>query len=644
MRFCRWFMWFLLFPGMSAMGQKAINDSIHILKGAEISGYRFTSNISGVKTEVQDSNTMRTFANSNLGELLIQRSSLYVKSNGTSGLSSVSIRGTGTSHTAVLWNGFSLQNPMNGGMDFSLLPVSFANKISIQYTGMSSLNGSGAIGGAIQLSNLPEFSKGLDVSLGGQYGSFSNYSGDMKINWSNRKTAFSLKAFCHEGKNDFPFINVAAMGKPDVRQTHAYMKQWALLFDNANKINDKNLLTYRFWYQTADRQLPPNMTQGNSDALQFDQSIRSALEWKNEGKKHQVYVRSALFIEDYEYDEASKGIRSASRSIASVSEAEVYVKVFPYHTLNAGLHYQYTTARVDYYQKQPHLEEMALFVSWLIQSKKDKYKLHLSLRQEYANHRFVPIMPSVGLDVRLYKELFAYANFSRNFRMPTLNDLYWYPGGNPDLKPESGYAEEIGIKHLLKWKKTQINYTVSVFNNNVTNWIVWLPTSYYWSPQNILSVWSRGAEASLGYVYTKAKTLLDISGKFSYVKATTLKSNNESAIGKQLIYTPEVNAGLNLSFGYGLFLFSYNMDYVSSRYTSPDNSDKIKPYLLGNIQVSKAFRVKHFSFSTFVHINNLWNQAYQTIAWQAMPGINIKTGININFTHNPLKPKTNENN
>jgi iron complex outermembrane receptor protein len=599
-------------------------------------------NITGVKTEVQDSNTMRTFENSNLGELLMQHSSLYVKSNGASGLSSVSIRGTSTSHTAVLWNGFNLQNPMNGGMDFSLLPVSFANKIRIQYNGMSSLYGSGAIGGAIQLANLPEFGKGLDVSLGGNYGSFSNYSGDAKLNWSNSKTAFSLKTFYHEGKNDFPFINTATYGAPKVRQTHAQLQQWALLFDNANKINDKNLLTYRLWYQTAQRQLPPNMTQETSDANQYDQSIRSALEWKNEGKIHQIFVRSALFVEDYKYEELSKAISSASRSIASISEAEVYCKVFPFQTLNAGLHYRYTTANTDYYQNRQHQQEVALFVSWLINSKKDNWKLNLSLRQEYANDRFVPIMPSVGMDIRIYKELFAYANFSRNFRMPTLNDLYWYPGGNPDLKPESGYAEEIGLKQLLKWKKTQFNYSVSVFNNNVENWIVWLPSGYYWSPQNILSVWSRGTEASMGFTYYKGKALLDISGKFSYVKATTQKSNNESAIGKQLIYTPEVNAGLNLNIGYGLYLFGYNMEYVSARYTSPDNSDKIKPYLLGNIQISKEFRLKQFAFSAFIHIDNLWNQTYQTIAWQAMPGINFKTGIKIDFKYNPLKLKNDE--
>ena len=270
------------------------------------------------------------------------------------------------------------------------------------------MHGSGAIGGAIHLSNLPEFNKGLELSLGGQYGSFSNYSGDIKLNWSNKKVALSLKAFYHEGKNDFPFINTAAFGTPRVRQSHALLKQWAMLFDQANQINDKNLLTFMMWIQSAERQLPPNMTQQNSDAMQNDSSYRFTLEWKNSGKKHQINVRTALFFENYAYSEPSKTIFSTSHSMASCSEAELDYKIFPFHSINVGLHYQYTTAKVDYYLKQEYQDETALFLSYLINSKKDKWKLHLSLRQEYANHRFVPIMPSIGMDVRLYKGIVCF--------------------------------------------------------------------------------------------------------------------------------------------------------------------------------------------------------------------------------------------
>ena len=114
----------------------------------------------------------------------------------------------------------------------------------------------------------------------------------------------------------------------------------------------------------------------------------------------------------------------------------------------------------------------------------------------------------------------------------------------------------------------------------------------------------------------------------------------QSTIDKQLVYTPEVNANINLGFGYKYYWFGYNMDYVSSRYTSADNSDKIEPYCLGNIHVSKEFRLKRFVINIYFQINNLWNQAYQTIIWQAMPGINVKTGINFIFKYKPNNSKT----
>ncbi len=34
-------------------------------------------------------------------------------------------------------------------------------------------------------------------------------------------------------------------------------------------------------------------------------------------------------------------------------------------------------------------------------------------------------------------------NFSKNSRIPSMNEMYWMPGGNPDLKNETGYTAEL---------------------------------------------------------------------------------------------------------------------------------------------------------------------------------------------------------
>ena len=71
------------------------------------------------------------------------------------------------------------------------------------------------------------------------------------------------------------------------------------------------------------------------------------------------------------------------------------------------------------------------------------------MRQEYVDGDFTPIVPFFGFDFRLVKEkdLILKGNIARNFHMPTLNDLYWLPGGNPDLLHGEGFSFELGLAY-----------------------------------------------------------------------------------------------------------------------------------------------------------------------------------------------------
>jgi len=631
---------FLIFLAASAAGQKTISDSVYTLGGVEVATDRFSNTLCGVKVDRIDSVRMRAFSTGDLHQLLRQNTSVYVKSNGVTGLSSVSVRGTGTSHTAVLWNGFNLQNPMNGGMDFSLVPVNFMNKIAVQYNGMAALYGGGALGGAIHLTNEPEYNKGLDVALGSTYGSFGNYSFNVKLGISRKNGALMVRAFYSKGKNNFPFKNNAKLGSPDVRQTNSEVESYGVIHEKAFKINEKNQLTFRLWIQESKRQIPPLMTQDYSTARQRDEFFRPALEWENNGRNYKLFVRTALLIDEYDYKDPEKLVNSSSGTTASVTQSEVYFKIFPYHTMNVGAHYKYTAGHCDYYTQKHFQHEVSAFISYNAVSKHDKWKMNVALREEYSNSRFVPVLPSFAMDIRLYKQLLLYVNVSRNYRIPTLNDLYWYPGGNTELKPEDGWAAEVGIKHHFVKGKTAFDYTVSWFNNSTRNWIIWLPEASYWSPQNIQAVWSRGAELNFLTDTEIKKVRIGFAGKTAYVRSTVQKSNNQSAIGRQLIYTPEWVATAGLDIFYKTFGFNVNAEYTSTCYTSHDNTAFLEPYVLGNIYLSKDISYKNFAFNIFLQINNIWNQKYFSVAWQAMPGINFKTGITVNFKHPLITKKT----
>ncbi|MDZ7776138.1 MAG: TonB-dependent receptor [Bacteroidales bacterium] len=91
-------------------------------------------------------------------------------------------------------------------------------------------------------------------------------------------------------------------------------------------------------------------------------------------------------------------------------------------------------------------------------------------------------------------------NVSRNYRLPTLNDLYWQPGGDPELLPERGFTLETGLKYLSQKRNGwHGGAEITWFRNDISNWIAWQPDGImsYWTPKNITEVLSQGIEAQL---------------------------------------------------------------------------------------------------------------------------------------------------
>ncbi|MGV2480682.1 UNVERIFIED_CONTAM: TonB-dependent receptor, partial [Salmonella enterica subsp. enterica serovar Weltevreden] len=83
----------------------------------------------------------------------------------------------------------------------------------------------------------------------------------------------------------------------------------------------------------------------------------------------------------------------------------------------------------------------------------------LTLRQEWVSLRntqelpavslqsaqklkILPFIPSIGAEWNVFGPWHWQAKASRLYRYPNFNDLYWNPGGNPNLNPENGYSIE----------------------------------------------------------------------------------------------------------------------------------------------------------------------------------------------------------
>lgn len=616
--------------------QKSLTDSIHIIKGVEVNSWKDPQNATGIRILIPDSMLIKAYDGMSISEFLSQQTELFIKNYGINGLNTLSIRGSGSGHTAIIWNNFSLQSPMNGSTDISLLPLSSHDKISIKYGGMGALYGSSAIGGSLQISSGLPFGKGFSAEAGFGYGSFNRYEGNTTLAYSNHHLSLNAKVYYCNVKNDFLFRNLSLAGEPRQRQQHAAAEQYGFMYHSAFKIKKQHHLLLNFWFQESKRQFPALMTQSISGSGQNDRFIRASAEWNFNPGIVQYKIRSALFSDMVHYKDTISGLDALSHSLSSVSEAEAIINIAPGHALNTGLHFLYAQATSENFNSMATQNELALYAAYTATAKKGTWKLNVAVRAMLFSGKMLSPVPAAGFELKLHKGLWFYTNVSRNYKTPTLNDLYWVPGGNPDLKPEDSWSEEIGLKYNFQKNILGFNISLSGFNNNMSNWIVWLPENNYWTPKNILSVWSAGSDGNIGLSLTAEKLQCSLNLNYCYSHTVATKSNITSSVGKQLLYTPRMNLNGSLSVSYKKWHLNFSTGVTSKSFTSYDNSSFLNPYSLGNIYISKTFCVQNFQIMLFMQCFNLWNTTYQTIAWQAMPGIHYKTGIHFKF-HNNLK-------
>jgi iron complex outermembrane receptor protein len=222
-------------------------------------------------------------------------------------------------------------------------------------------------------------------------------------------------------------------------------------------------------------------------------------------------------------------------------------------------------------------------------------------------------------------------HLSRNFHQPGLNDLYWLPGGNPDLKPEDGYSADLSYEMKSEGKKSALSGQITGFASLVDNWIVWQPSAsgaYFWEAGNLRKVFARGVELTAsGKINWANGVALYARGNYSYAATSNidaLPSVDESR-GKQLIYIPKHKANLFAELDIRDYYLKINAPFTSKRYTSSNNVESafekvLNPYWLVNLTVGRTINFKPVQADLSFTVENLANTDYMAILWRPMPG------------------------
>lgn len=616
----------------ASLFSQEVSDSTFLLEEVKITGKRIVTNTAGLKVLKQDSMTLANHSSSNLGQLISSQTTSFVKNYGPSGISTISFRGKSAVHSALIWEGFNI-NPNNLGIaDISILPVFAFDDISVQYGGASSLFGSGLIGGGIHLSSDPGFDKGFRLREQISLGSFGFLNNNISLDYSNSRLSARAMMIHHTSSNEFEYDK----GKHRIKQSNAAVRSNSLLSQLAFKPGAKNLIKANFWISDTYREIPPSLTMSFSDARQEDKFARTGLLWKSTFNEA-VFISRFAYFYDYQHyvdphEDPAAEIDSEIILHSLLFETEYKKNLFEDIYMNSGISLAGYIADIEAYEDNRSRKQAAVFLSIVKNIRTLKWKTSVNARQEIVEGLSNPFSASVGAEGKIWGVLSGRFNISKNFRLPTMNDLYWVPGGNKDLKPESSLNEEAGLG--IELKKSEfwgLEADVTFYNSHVQNWIIWLPLtgSSLWSPENIQTVWSRGIEASSKFSVHLNKFRLQLKPSLALTKSTFDEDPAGSADvkGNQLIYTPFLTYLIQCNILYKRVSLSFSHSYTGIRYITSDNKDELPPYWLDDIILSYLHKTGKHSFNIRLGVNNIFNKQYEVVLYRPMPGRSANISI-----------------
>ena len=585
------------------------------------------------KEERMPADSLVLSSRQNLGEALRQSTGIFVKSYGGNGVATLSLRGTGASHTKVYWNNLDISSPSLALADFSTIPLAAFDEMNLQYGFASLSDGSGALGGSLRLSNQPRFGKPAQLSLSQTAASFDRYQSQARLSYGKENIRFQTRAYYYTAQNDFSYPDITERGRPEKQMRNNSLEQMGLLQNIFWRLDSRKLLSFKAWGNSTTRKLPPPITGNldNFDRLE-DRSISGIIEYRQSNRKAKLLINSGVNTAENIFTNGTDSSSNNNRFLSWQNNLRYQYQFSSKLSMESGAHYRLERARSGAFAQPVQRHQSSVFTSWDWQWA-TRWASHLLLRQSLFNREWSPLIGSAGVTYQSSPEGLIRLNAAHNFRFPSLNDLYWTPGGNPELQPEKSWSLESGYEH--EFGKPSGRYrgraSLTLFYNIVDNWILWMPVGNLWSPQNVRKVENAGIEISAKGNWKIGPLTLSHQLDYSYTRSVTVKiyEGNSRALNNQLPYVPFQKGSLGLGLKFKNWELRYTQSASSRFYTNADNQIYMPAYTTADLSIRHGDLLPGLPnrLSVALGIHNIYNRAYQILPYRPEMGINFSTKI-----------------
>ncbi|WP_379965846.1 TonB-dependent receptor plug domain-containing protein [Epilithonimonas sp. UC225_85] len=568
----------------------------------------------GRTAKISNLNSVQILENStSLSDLLRFQSNIYIKENGRGSTSSPSFRGTGASRTAFVWNGINVNSIFLGQGDINNLNLLSYENVGIKFGGGSVIYGSGAVGGSVHLNNTLDFDKGFHGILFSEYGSFGTFNSFIKAKYSNAKLSFSFSANHSQSENDYKVAE-----KNYINRNGRYQNTGFNL-GLAYKISDNNEFYWQSQHYDSDQHYPI-FDENQIKTKYLVQTFRSLAGWKFNSDKIKNDLKLVYLEDNFQYfGDIDKSKSSGGTGKQYIVRNDLDYFVSKQSSFNLISEYQYNQG--EGYQsgiQNPKRNQVNLSLLYR-NGNSAKFYWELGSKYDFVEGYESPFLFSASGKYSVNDWYQTSINISRNFRAPTFNDLYWQPGGNLDLKPETSYQAE--MSHYFSYKNFKLGITP--YYIKMKDMIQWIPiTSSNWSPRNVNKVDFYGLETDLSFNKNWTNQKLSSQIGYSYTQSTDLETK------KQLSYVPFHQINFNTDYQYKIAGLFFQALYNSKRFTDNTESNFLEDYLILNAGITIN---PQKNIQIGFKVNNITDEIYETVDYYFMPKRNYAVSLKLNF-------------
>jgi len=632
-----------IFLTLTSVGQVAFafnssfKDSIKLKEVKVVScAKRFQA---GAKILYLDHDQIAKVNDRSIEKLLKHFTAIPIKSNAGS-LSTIRFRGTSPNHTSVNVGGINLNSLTLGSSNLANIPTYFFEELMLQYGSASVVNGSGSIGGSLNLSSQLKWVDGVSVNSKISISSFDEQFYGAKVYAGNAKFDSVTKFYYFYKRNNFTFLHppvkdfdTGEMVRIKDRQQNAAINNKGVMQEFGYRFHNQRFWRFMIWLEDDWHQIQQNMATNlkqpwKKEELE-DKHIRIWSYYTNKGKKLKRYLGAGYVFDNSIYNNTNDPIQTQR----FITEGNIEYPVYKNGMIKCGYKFEVISPNVYAYEINDVLQYQTDLHASYLHTFFSKLKVSFNMRKGFVTDFTVPFTPALGVSypvmLRESSRIVLTGNVAKSYRVPTFNDRYWVPGGNPDLNPENGINYEIGGKYSLYKNRVSLNVLLNAFYMAIEDWILWKNSGAYWTAENVQNVISMGIELQTNIKIELRRSYILFGLNYTLNSAERSESKNaSSAINRQLEYVPFHTVTLYSQYNVNNWGFYLDVNGVSWQYTNEEPYNILDGYALVNISTDRkfSFKKKH-NFKLVFDVDNVFNINYYSSWNYAMPRIAFRCSL-----------------